>query len=116
MSDTINVLNQIVGIASKRKAAGDGANEEEFKNNLDLLEKIVVAAGDCLEDHIAARDRAKPRKQRVYKEIVDSIAVYFCDQCDTEEGAYFAEDGVRNVLAAYGIETVDFEGNTVKIS
>ncbi len=118
MSDTINTLNRIVGIAAKR--AGDAelkdcGPEDLAAHRLELLEHIVEAAGDCLEEHKAASLRAKPRKQRVYKDIVEQIAVLFCDQVDTHEGAFFIEENVRDILRAFHIETKDFEGNEVKI-
>jgi len=107
MSDTIQALNEVVFKAGER--------EEDCGENEKLLEEIAVIAGDCIEEHVKAKFRARPRKERTYKEIVRQIAAYFCDGCDTDEGAAFAEEGVREVLAAFDIETVDFQGNTVKI-
>jgi len=111
MSDSIQALNEIVSLCGQREANAG----EKTTINLGLLEKIVEAAGDCLEEHVAASNRAKPRKERVYREIVRQIAMYFCDGCDTDEGAAYTEEGVREVLAAFDITTVDFTGQEVKI-
>ena len=115
MSDSIDALNKIVHHASKRGTKPTGTTDELSVILYNLLDKIVEVAGDALEDHVAARNRAKPRKERVYKEIVRRIAAYFCDGCDTAEGAAYIEEGVREVLASFDIETKDFQGNTVKI-
>lgn len=121
MSDAIDALNKIVYNAGQRGQDGyqrnrDDENPQSYEEYLEgLLEFIAEVAGDSLEDHVAARDRAKPRKARVYKQIVEEIAVYFCDQVDTTEGAIFAEEGVREILVKYGINTHDFEGKEVQI-
>lgn len=115
MSDTIQTLNEIVSLCGQRQAAGDGANEEQFTANFGLLEKVVGRAGDCLEEHIQANKRRKPRKERVYKQIVEEIAVHFCDICDNAKQAQNIEVDVREILAAYDITTVDYTGREVKI-
>lgn len=107
MSDTIQALNEVVFKCSER--------EEDCGANEKLLEEIVEIAGDAIEDHVKASDRARPRKERVYREIVRQIAAYFCDGCDTPEGAAHTEEGVREILAAFDITTVDFTGREVKI-
>ncbi len=116
MSDTIQALNEVVFKAGERgdKRTADHAHECETKL-YDLLTDISVIAGDALEVHVKAADRAKPRKTRVYKEIVEKIAVYFCDQCDTAEGSYHTEEAIRELLVSYNIKTVDYTGRTVKI-
>lgn len=113
MSDTINTLNRIVHTAGARQKAGDGANEEEFAGNLKLLEDIAEIAGDCLEDHVKA---TRPRKERVYRQIVKEIAVHFCDVCDNPEQACDIEMLVREILASYDVETTDYTDRKVKIS
>ncbi len=118
MTDTIKALNEVLNIAAKRVDGGNGewgSQEEDSEGRLGLLEEIVTVAGDALEDHVKASNKAKPRKQRVYKEIVEKIAAYFCDQCDTAEGSYHTEEAIREILASYDVETVDFTGRTVKI-
>lgn len=115
MSDTINVLNQILRRCAEREQAGVNP-EDEADHRLKLLELIAEDAGDCLEEHTAARLRAKPRKQRVYKQILEEIAMYFCDGCDTAEGSYHTEEAIRNILIKYNITTRDIEGKVVKIS
>ena len=112
MSDTIQALNMIVALAAQRESDADGQPAPEL---VGLLENIAEVAGDALEDRVKPADRTKPRKQRVYKEIVRRVAAHFCDGCDTPEGAYATEEGVREILASYDIETVDFTGRTVKI-
>ena len=107
MSDTIQALNEVVFKCSER--------EEDCGENEKLLEQIVEIAGAALEDHVKASDRARPRKERVYKEIVARIAVNFCDVCDNPEQACNIEADVRETLASFDIETVDFTGRTVKV-
>lgn len=114
MSDTINTLNRIVHTAGARQKAGDGANEEEFAGNLKLLEDIAEIAGDCLEDR--GDTTRRPRKERVYRQIVKEIAVHFCGVCDNPEQACNIEMLVREILASYDVETTDYTGRKVKIS
>lgn len=112
MSDAIDALNKIVNTCSQRKIDTD---DDGFAVNLDLLTQVVECAGDALEDHVKAADRRRPRKERTYKEIVRRIALFFCDGCDTAETAYYTEEGVREILMSYDIETVDYRGRRVKI-
>jgi len=118
MSDSIDALNKIVHLGAQRNDPGELAIpdfEQTAVDNFKLLEKIVIVAGDAFEDHVAARNRAKPRKERVYREIVRQIAEHFCDQVDTVEHSFDIEVAVREILAAFDIETVDFTGRAVKI-
>ena len=115
MSDTINVLNTIIGITGKRGELGDADNAVERESELyTLLTDIAEAAGDCLEEHVAARNRAKPRKQRVYKAIVEQIAVHYCDEFD--EDYRNTCQAIREILVSFNITTKDFEDNVVKIT
>ncbi len=112
-SDTIKALNEVVSLAGQRGEKIDvDPNAEQL---YELIEKIVAVAGDCLEDHVKASNRAKPRKERVNREIVRRIAAYFCDGCDTVEAAQHTEEGVREILASFDVETVDYTGRPVKI-
>ncbi len=107
MSDTINVLNQIVGIASKRGEKPTGKTDELSVVLYGLLEQVVESAGDCLEEHVAARNRAKPRKQRVYKEIVTEISALVGDVDMTcPEGTYYCVELIQELLNRYNIEEV----------
>ena len=113
MSDAIQALNEVVFKCSER--GGDDVNPEDLADHrLKLLELIVEIAGDAIEDHVKASDRAKPRKERVYKEIVRKIAEYFCDQSDTLESAIDTENAIREILASFDIETVDYTGRAGK--
>ena len=116
MSDSIDALNKIVALAAEREDQM-GENSAKYAEQVEkVLEKIAEVAGDSLEDHVKAANRAKPRKARVYKDIVEEIAVHFCDDClDDTDHAYAVAENVREVLARYGIQTVDFQGKVVKI-
>ena len=97
MSDTIQALNEVVFKCSER--------EEDCGENEKLLEEIVVIAGDCLEDHVKAADRAKPRKERTYKEIVRQIAgILVDDPLDTPEGTSYAVELIQEVLETYRVK------------
>ncbi len=97
MSDAIDALNKIVYKAAER--------EEDCGANETLLEEISIIAGDSLEDHVRATDRAKPRKERVYKQIVDEIAPFFEDNSDLEtpEGVYHICECVGEILDKYKV-------------
>ena len=118
MSDTIDALNQILGIVGRREEKQDTG--ESLKTTKDshlykLLDNVAEVAGDCLEDHVKASFNPRPRKERVYREIVRQIAAYFCDPCQTVEAAQYVEEGVREILVSFDVETVDFTGRKVKI-
>ena len=118
MSDAIQALNEVVFKCSLRLNEDDkwGCCEEERDGLAALLEEITVIAGDALEEPVKATDRTKPRKERVYKEIVRRIAEYFCDQCDTPQQAVDTEREIREILASFDVEPLDFTGRPVKIS
>lgn len=96
MSDAIDALNKIVYKAAER--------EEDCGANETLLEEISVIAGDSLEDHVAARDKAKPRKERVFKEIVEQVSnlVKECDMTDPE-GTYYTLELIQELLDRYEV-------------
>ena len=118
MSDAIQALNEVVFKAGQRGEVGEADKAVEREDELHiLLTDISVIAGDALEDHVKAADKRKPRKERVYREIVRQIAVHFCDEVDdTTEGAFDTEVAVREILASFDITTVDFTGREVKIT
>lgn len=81
MSDTIQALNEVIFKCSLRFGGTPfdddnkwGDCEDERDGMFQLLEDIVEIAGDAVEDHVKASERVKPRKTRVYKEIVEKIA------------------------------------------
>lgn len=112
MSDAIDALNKIVYNAGQRGEQGyqrnrDDDNPQSYEEYLEgLLEHIAEVAGDSLEDHVAARDRQKPRKQRVFKQCVDEIAnVVQNAAMDTPEGPYYAVELIQEILEGYGVAT-----------
>lgn len=97
MSDAIDALNKIVYKAAER--------EEDCGANETLLEEISVIAGDSLEDHVAARDKAKPRKERVYKGIVEEIAFIVNEgSMDKPEALYYTIELIQEVLDKYEVK------------
>ena len=106
MSDAIQALNEVVFKAGQRGEVGEADDALEHEDELvTLLEEISVIAGDALEDHVKATDRAKPRKERVYREIVNQFTAIIqdCSQ-DTPEGPPYAIELMESVLDDYGIE------------
>ena len=102
----------IVALAAQRESDADGQPAPEL---VGLLENIAEVAGDAIESHESAERGNRPRRERVFRAIVEEIAVFFCDEVDTHEGAFFVEEGVRDVLREYGIQTTDAEGQKVTI-
>jgi hypothetical protein len=119
LSDNIQALNTVVGLAGQRErnpAVEKDPNDEQLSEwRGDLLEQIAVVAGDALEEHDVSTEGNRPRRERVFRAIVEEIAVFFCDECDTAEGAFFVEEGVRDILREYGFTTTDSEGREVLI-
>jgi len=105
VSDAIQALNEVVFKAGQRGKIDDASTAVEQADELHiLLTEIAVIAGDALEDHVKATNRAKPRKERVYREIVRQIAAVFKDDpLSTDEGIIFASDAVQEILDAYGV-------------
>lgn len=114
MSDAIKALYDITVICSKRGSDPDG-DKVGPEYLTELLVQIVERAGDALEDHVVAKTGVRPLKSRVYKRIVEEIAVHFCDICDNPEQAFNIAVDVREILAAFDITTVDYTGREVKI-
>ncbi len=101
MSDAIQALNEIVLKAGRRGEAEDCAEEKIPEILYSLLEDISVIAGDAIENRVKA---TKPRKARVYKEIVNQFQAIIqdCSQ-DTPEGPPYALELMEEVLNDYGI-------------
>lgn len=112
MSDAIQALNEVVFKAGQREDSGIGDKASPVDLQ-ELLKDISVIAGDALEDHVKATDRAKPRKQRVYRDIVNEIAAYFVPVPDTVEGTAHVIEGVAEILKQYNVTTTDAEGRKV---
>ena len=111
MSDAIQALNEVVFKAGERGEIDDAINAESIEDARDvadrrfkLLDEIAVIAGDAIEDRVKAADKAKPRKARVYKQVVHEIAhiVKGCSQ-DTPEGPPYALELIEEVLALYEV-------------
>lgn len=98
MSDAIDALNKVIYLTAQREGDAEGQPAPEL---VELLEKIAVVAGDALEDHVAARNRVKPRKQRVFKMCVEEIASIVGDDPDTPEAIYHAMECIQEVLDNY---------------
>ncbi len=104
MSDAIQALNEVVFKAGQREDSGIGEKASPVDLQ-ELLADISVIAGDAIENHVKAADRAKPRKERVYKDIVGQIAgIMKDDPRETPEGLVYAVELIEEVLNTYGVE------------
>ena len=105
MSDALKCLGKIINRCAEREG-GDVNPEDLADHRLKLLELIVEDAGDCMEDHIVAREKAtpKPIKERVYKSIVEQVS-NLVKECDMTcpEGTYYTCELIHELLDRYEV-------------
>ena len=101
MSDTIRALNKIVGIGAERGERDACTQDAEKLWN--LLEVAAAVAGDAIEVHEEAVRGNRPRRERVFRGIVEGIADILSDH-RAGKGEQLAAREIQELLEKYNIE------------